>query len=131
MKNKKVEVNVGPQINCADAVESIEINDSTNLICNCSKVTKMITKSKYENCFLPIQKHLPLCFALGVGFGTFLDFLIGKCSCCCCGNAAAGGLLTLKSFLIGLLLISVTTGVGKMLERLLSSEIQKILILTC
>ena len=46
MKNqrmKKVEVNVGPQINFADAVESIEINDTTNLICNCSKVS-IVTK---------------------------------------------------------------------------------------
>ena len=115
---KNVEVNVGPQINCADAVvESIEINDSTNLICNCSKVSRT-TKSRYlfyiyETKTLCFQRHLPLCFALGVGFGTLLDFLIGKCSSCCCGNAAAGGFLTLKSFLIGLLLISVTTGVGE------------------
>ena len=42
---KEVEVNVGPQINCAEAVESIEINDNTKLICNCSKVGK-ITKLK-------------------------------------------------------------------------------------
>ena len=45
---KKVEVNVGSQINCADAVESIEINDTTNLICNCSKasiITKLDTKT--------------------------------------------------------------------------------------
>ena len=52
---KNVEVNVGPQINCADAVESIEITDSTKLICNCPKVTKIITKSRYsrhENCLL-------------------------------------------------------------------------------
>ena len=52
---KKVELNVGPQINFADAVESIEINDSTKLICNCPKVTKIITKSRYsrhENCLL-------------------------------------------------------------------------------
>ena len=41
---KEVEVNVGPQINCADAVESIEINDTTNLICKCSKVSIIITK---------------------------------------------------------------------------------------
>ena len=101
---KKVEVNVGPQINCADPVESIEINDSTKLICNCSKVGKFTKLNLDTNC----QKHLPLCFALGVGFGTFLDFLIKKCSCA----ASAGGFLTLKSFLIGLLVISVTTGVG-------------------
>ena len=43
---KNVEVNVGPQINCADAVESIEINDSTNFICNCSKVSKIFTSGK-------------------------------------------------------------------------------------
>ena len=58
-----------------------------------------------------LQKHLPLCFALGVGFGTFLDSIISKCSCCLCGQAAAGG----YSLLAGLLLISVlTAGFGKM-----------------
>ena len=46
-----VEVNVGPQINCADAVESIEINDTTNLIiCNCSKAS-IITKSRFKKTF--------------------------------------------------------------------------------
>ena len=43
MSNKQirnVEVNVGPQINCADTVESIVINDSTTCICNCSKVSR-------------------------------------------------------------------------------------------
>ena len=50
-----VKVNVGPQINCADTVEAIEINDTTNLICNCSKVNiivfyiLVITEPKYEN----------------------------------------------------------------------------------
>ena len=39
-RQKSVEVNVGPQVNCGDAVESIEINDSTKLICNCSKVSR-------------------------------------------------------------------------------------------
>ena len=40
-QGREVEVNIGPQINCAEAatVETIEINDSTKLICNCSKVT--------------------------------------------------------------------------------------------
>ena len=51
---KKVEVNIGPQIKCADAVESVEINDSTNLICNCSKVIKVI-KSRYD-VFFPCCK---------------------------------------------------------------------------
>ena len=98
-ERKKVEVNVGPQINCTERVESIEINDSTKLICNCSKVGKFTKLNLDTNC----QKHLPLCFALGVGFGTFLDFLIKKCSC-----AAAGGFLKMKSFLIGLGVIFVT-----------------------
>ena len=36
-----VEVNVGPQINCANAVESFEINDTTKIIFNFSKVSIM------------------------------------------------------------------------------------------
>ena len=32
------EIHVGPQVNCGDNVESVEINEKTNLICNCSKV---------------------------------------------------------------------------------------------
>ena len=47
MKHKStetVEVNVGPQTNSADTVESIEINERTNLICNCSKAS-MIKKN--------------------------------------------------------------------------------------
>ena len=62
---KKVELNVGPQINFADAVESIEINDRTKIVY----------------------------------------------SCCYGGNG--GGFFTLKSFLIGLIVISVTAAVGK------------------
>ena len=43
---KNVEVNVGPQINCDDAVvESIEINESTNLICNCNKASMIKTEN--------------------------------------------------------------------------------------
>ena len=44
IKNKQmnmVEVNVGPQINCANAVESFEINDTTKIIFNFSKVSIM------------------------------------------------------------------------------------------
>ena len=37
---KNVEVSVGPQINCADTVEAIEINDTTNLKCDCSEVRR-------------------------------------------------------------------------------------------
>ena len=48
---KKVEVNIGPQINCADAVESVEINDSTKLICNCSKVIPIIKLNQDTTCF--------------------------------------------------------------------------------
>ena len=33
---QKIGINVGPQINTGN-VGSIEINDTTNLICNCSK----------------------------------------------------------------------------------------------
>ena len=45
---KNVEVNVGPQINCADTVEAIEINDTTNIICNWSKV-RIITNTNTTN----------------------------------------------------------------------------------
>ena len=34
----KIEIHVGPQVNCGDNVGSVEINEETNLICNCSKV---------------------------------------------------------------------------------------------
>ena len=43
---KNVEVNIGPQVNCGGPVESIEINDTTKLICNCSKVSKIFTSGK-------------------------------------------------------------------------------------
>ena len=118
-QGREVEVNIGPQINCdaSVAVGSIEINDNTELVCKCSKVTIInVNLNNTNTLFLQIQRYFPLCFALGVGFGSFLDFLINKCCCCVCGKAAAGGALTLKSFLIGLLVISVTTGVGKMLD---------------
>ena len=45
MENKlverNVEIHVGPKVNCSDnvVVESVEINEKTNIICNCcSKV---------------------------------------------------------------------------------------------
>ena len=43
---KNVEVNVGPQINCADTVESIEINDSTTCTCKCCKVSRKINQNE-------------------------------------------------------------------------------------
>ena len=45
---------------------------------------------------LQFQKQIP-CFALGVGFDTFLNFLLSKCSCCSCGNTAAAGFLTQRA----------------------------------
>ena len=33
-----VEIHIGPQVDCGDNVVSVEINEKTNLICNCSKV---------------------------------------------------------------------------------------------
>ena len=35
-----IEIHVGPQVNCGENVKSVEINEETNLICNCSKVRK-------------------------------------------------------------------------------------------
>ena len=40
----KCEVNVGPQINCEN-VDSVEINDKTNLLCNCSRVYYLFIQS--------------------------------------------------------------------------------------
>ena len=33
-----IEIHVGPRVNCGENVKSVEINEETNLICNCSKV---------------------------------------------------------------------------------------------
>ena len=33
-----IEIHVGPQVYCSENVKSVEINEETNLICNCSKV---------------------------------------------------------------------------------------------
>ena len=38
------ELHVGPQINCPENIESIEIHDNTNIVCNCSKVTNVVVE---------------------------------------------------------------------------------------
>ena len=52
-KEIKNELHIGPQINCADNIGSIEINDNTNIICNCSKVTNQ------SFCHLAIETSPP------------------------------------------------------------------------
>ena len=51
MKNKQInrlEVNVGPQVNCPDAVESIKINNTTEFHCNCSEASIIITEQRFD-----------------------------------------------------------------------------------
>ena len=43
-----IEIHVGPQVNCGENVESVEINEETNLICNCSKVHLKKTSTEYH-----------------------------------------------------------------------------------
>ena len=113
-ENKHMElIHVGPLVDCGDNnVVSVEINEKRNLICDCSKV-HLRNLTLIHSFLLKSQKWFPS-FSFGLCFGILLDLLIKYCTCsCCCGKAAAaGGYLTLKSFLIGLLVISAAA-VGK------------------
>ena len=87
---KNVEVNVGPQVNCRGPVESIEINDTTKLICNCSKVSIIITRlTLVTKLFVANSEALPSVFRPRCWFRNFPGlshrqvFLLLLWQCCC------------------------------------------------
>ena len=62
-----------------------------------------------------LQNHYPLVCSLGVCLGAFSENIF-RCSCSAKGAGAAGA-FSMKSFFVGILLLSVAAGVGNIIMK--------------
>ena len=79
---KKTEVNVGLQINIDNDVAAVEINDTINLICNCSKAVIILLRFSYSFfsvCFRSTSHYVSLSVLLsGYSLTIYQSVAVGR-----------------------------------------------------